>query len=525
MLTPADDSTATFLPTGARCFPLQPGKKIPATAHGHLDARLRSEVTILGNAGIALDNQWLLVDIDRPCDEATAFEQRLPATWTQVTGRGTHYLYRVPEAWTGRNTRAGTPPFADLKCHGYLVAPGSVVTQPDGRSHTYACTNAVEPADAPPWLLAMLAAPTTPVDAPAEAAREHIPLGQNDVALTQIAGALRRFGYGPSFIGGALAGLFKMGLVEQDETRPYTGADIARIARSAAAWEVGGVADGLTLTTLQPVVGNDLVRVPVSWWVHGFIPRAHLVMLYGSKSRGKSTFGAWTAVEVTRKGGRFFYVGTEEAWQTFMFKAVLGGAVRERLFFHPDPRRLVLPGGLDTLLATLERDDVVYFDSIYTHFATMKDADAAARARATLEPLAHAAQQLGITFIGCFHSNKAGQFLGSVEMVNVARHVLYVTRRGDGPTRVYVRWSNLLDPGYALTFTVNEMDGRDPANGAVQYEEGEDGALAVQRIRVAVRGENVETHGMDAEAAEQEAAQPAAVMVDQLERPNVHRTF
>ena len=137
----------TRYPREARLFPLQSNSKIPLRGtRGHLDALPAEQVAIVGNYGIALDEQWLLVDIDRPDDPiAVEWTARLPETWTQKTARGSHRLYRLPKGHEGKNAHF---PAGDLKVKGYLVGPGSEV---DGK--IYHVLDGRDPVPAPAWLL------------------------------------------------------------------------------------------------------------------------------------------------------------------------------------------------------------------------------------------------------------------------------------------------------------------------------------------------------------------------------------
>src|SRR5580698_5795723 len=442
-------------PSDARLFALQPHKKIPLPGtRGHLDALPNAEFEVIGNYGISLDQQYLLVDVDRPDDPiAVEWGLRLPPTWTQKTPRGTHRLYRLPPGFEGKNARF---PAGDLKVRGYLVGPGSEV---DG-GHYYTVDER-EPSEAPSWLLAMVdkgRPESTLVNGELILhERESIAIGENDVELFSLACNFRRRGFTEAAILKYLRGIVDSGLVEQIPGNEYHERDLARLAKQASRY------DPVTDTMLfnEAWVSADeiaLVGPPIDWWIRHYIPRGELVTLYGKGGIGKSSWASWLAAEVTRKGGKFVFVGVEESFARFAARSVLGGAVRDKLFAIPNAYNFTLPKDADTLRdqIVLAQADVVYFDSIYSHFATVPGENAAERARKSLAPLANIALSTGATIIAVFHENKAGTYLGSTEMINVARYALRAQREGNAPLRVWVDKTNFVDPGSAMQFHADD---------------------------------------------------------------------
>jgi hypothetical protein len=478
-------------PQNARLFALQPHKKIPvAGSRGHLDALPAKDFGQTdGNYGIALDKQYLLVDIDRPDDPiAVEWGLRLPSTWTQKTPRGTHRLYALPEGFDGKNARF---PAGDLKVHGYLVGPGSEV---DG-NHYYTLDER-EPTEAPPWLLAMVdrARPdSTLVNGELVLhEREKIAIGENDVELFSLACGFRRKGFTEAAIADYIRAIIDSGLVEQIPGNEYHERDILRIAKQAARYdpELGDI--GLFDEEWVCAADIALVGPPIKWWIRHYIPRGELVTLYGAGGIGKSSWASWLAAEVTRKGGKFVFIGVEESFQRFASRAVLGGADRTKLFSIPNAHNFTLPKDADTLKdqVMMMDADVVYFDSIYSHFGSVAGENAAERARKSLAPLANIALTTGTTIIAVFHENKAGTYLGSTEMINVARYALCAQRQGAQPLKIWVAKTNFVDPGEAMQFLATDMELRDTETNQVQLEEMEDGSLQPMHVKVLHRGEN-----------------------------------
>jgi hypothetical protein len=139
----------------------------------------------------------LVVDIDGAEGYASVADLerqglRLPRTLTVNTGRedgGYHLYYRLPSRIDIRNDQCGKiGPHIDARATGgFAVCPPSV--HATGRVYEWADPN-VPIADAPPWLLEMLAAPPMLRRDPDGA----IPEGQRNRKLFSIAGQLRRRG-------------------------------------------------------------------------------------------------------------------------------------------------------------------------------------------------------------------------------------------------------------------------------------------------------------------------------------------
>lgn len=203
--------------------------------------------------------------------------------------------------------------------------------------------------------------------------RDCIPQGEQDNALTALAGFVRQHSLwrlSESGIAHLLAAVCSNGTLDQDPRRPFTQRDYDRIARSIARHPVGSPSYEVNASLVEILQGDytSFVGPTARWWLRGFIPREELVMLFGPKASGKSTFGSWLAARVTQMGGTFLHVGVEEPYQRFLARAVLGGAARERILGWKGP--LKLPSGVEELRKQVQSHqvDIVYFDSIYSNF-------------------------------------------------------------------------------------------------------------------------------------------------------------
>lgn len=491
-------------------------------SHAHIDAIAYELFPDLGqNLGVALDGQFLLVDIDADDPEWLA---RLPATWTQRSPGGTHYVFRIPTGFRGWNhkiavgTNGSTKVLGDLKVRGYFVAPGSTVDPDRGRpGGTYMLVSDVDPVLAPEWLLALAAAPAAAEYTQGGLERSRILVHENDSELVSLAGYWRRRGFDEAFIAAGLQAIAESGMMEQDPVRrQYNESDYRRIAKSMARKPAGEPDLLLALPSVRFGSETPIVGKPIEWWVHGLVPKGELVMFYGKGKVGKSSWASWLAAAVTNKGGRFMAVSPEEPFARFLARAIHNGAQRNAITAFDPASAIRLPNGLGTLKKAIELlggVDVLYLDAVNAHFEAVKGQNTAERARACLTPLAEWAMQSGMTIIGTFHEGKGGEYLGSTEMVNVARHVLRARRKRGGPMHLDVDLTNLYDPEATAVFTSTLVDFVDPATGEVQREEAPDGTLRTARLRVAERIADI------VKDASLETAPGESINVDEITEP------
>jgi AAA domain/Bifunctional DNA primase/polymerase, N-terminal len=471
--------------------------KEPREKRGHLDAVPQADFLDMGgNIGIALDGQFVVLDFDVIHPKVDELRATLPPTWTQKTLRGTHYLYRVPVGWQGTNTKLLSRNddgkqiiLGDIKANGYIVGPGSVRDAGTDGIFCYSLLDDRDPVMAPDWVFerARDTRTTDSIYYEDSPERDRIELGRNDEELVKLAGYLRHQGFSVGAIETMLTGVIDSGILEQDPSREaYSPHDARRIAKSASKWSVGPGGFPPSIKPLGWINGIDISMIggAMEWWVHGYIPKGQLCLMYGEGGIGKSTFASWLAAQVTKAGGKFVFIGVEEPFRLFAARAAIMGANLHLLYAIPDADALRFPKHAEELASnlTLGKADFVYFDSIYTHFEHSPGENMAERARKSLGPLAKTALVTGATVLGTFHENKAQEFLGSTEMMNVCRVLMRVTRKPGEPLRVSIRKTNLLDPGCDLEFEATEEVWRDPRTGEVQMERQPDGSLLPVRL-------------------------------------------
>jgi KaiC/GvpD/RAD55 family RecA-like ATPase len=414
----------------------------------------------------------------------------------------------VPPGFDGTNIKWAA---GECKTLGYAVAPGSYIdpAHEENAGHPggeYRLLNAREPAPAPQWLLDLCARPSgqqrgNAANLATEAdERDFIPDGERDNELAAYGGFFRRRGDSEARIADSLWALVGSGLVEQPPGREVTRGDCERIARSVVRYDVGQGDITLIPGGWTSAADIEIIGEPIRWWVRDFVPRGELVMLYGKGGIGKSSWASWLAADVTRRGGKFAFIGVEEPFKRFAGRAIMCGAERGLLFGADESSGIVLPTHVEQLEAHIAQAkyDVVYFDSVYSHFALVQGLDAATRARKTLGPLAEMAQRTGCTVIGVFHERKDGDtFLGSVEMVNVARFVLRATRNTGEALKLSVEKTNGREPTYRMTFEADSKVLVDPLTDNIQREEDETGKLVPFVVRVPRRGPDEPTNSID----------------------------
>jgi hypothetical protein len=500
-------------PIGSRLLQLRPNAKRPyGGAHGnaHLGAVLDKDFVPTGdNVGIVLDGMWMLVDIDKPADanaQRWIAELERMGTWSQATPRqhasaedraqnpvGRHWLLEAPPgllATGAKNVKIkgadGVTNVGDVKVRGYLVAPGSSITCDDGIVRSYQALSTVHPKPAPQWLVDFTKAVPAPLTGGGINA---IPTGQHDAFLLSLGAFLHtRWGLAGEGLKKAIAQGIPL-LDAVDPARPWTQADMERLARSATKLEAKPVADAGAMLPENIVRACDLnlIKPPVDWWIRHFVPKGELVMLYGPGGIGKSSWASWLAAQVTKAGGSFMFLGVEESFDRFSLRSLLCGADPESLLSREDTGRIKLPQNIQILreIIDITKVDVIYFDSVVSHFSHMQGLNTAERARLCLGPLAELAQATGTTIVCVFHENKSGVYMGSTEMINVARYVLRATRTKTGPLRIAVDKTNFTMPDYSLEYTATLTDATHPLTGHTQMEVIDDeGTLAAYKIMV-----------------------------------------
>jgi hypothetical protein len=150
-------------------FPCRPRTKWPATPHGCKDASLDPDVvrswwTANPRANIAvatgeISNVFVLdadgLDGQEELGRLEAKNTDLPHTLQVVTARGWHWYFRWPGVPV-HNSASRVAPNVDVRgAGGYCLVPPSL--HPSGRRYTWAADSGNAIADAPAWLIGLVA--------------------------------------------------------------------------------------------------------------------------------------------------------------------------------------------------------------------------------------------------------------------------------------------------------------------------------------------------------------------------------
>jgi len=461
------------VPLGSMVVQLRKGKKSPLVTKGGsvIPINPADFVPLPGhNVGIYLNGMYLCVDIDRPSYPGLdAFKKNLPRTWEQKTPKGHHLLYRVPPGFKGTNKGQKTMGWGDIKCLGYIVAPGSKVDD-NGPGHpagSYAIFDARDPVAAPQWLLAMML--EAPPDPALGTERDSIICGTRDDSLVALAGAMRRQGYSEMAIGTMLQGIIDSGIVEQPVGDEISADVIERIAHSASKWSIGLDTSDIKIKPTDWVSESTVpeFKEVVQWILPGFVPAVGLTVIYGDGKIGKSSLASWIAALVCRMDRVVLFIPSgEETFQSFVQRARKSGTVDRRIYSWPSTTRFTLPKGVQALEAgceTLGNVGLVYIDALYSHFGDTPGLHAGERARQNLAALAEFAINNRLAVIGTIHENASGGLLGSREIRNIARSLIHATRKPGGDLILRVDGSNGFPCDYGIAFPgvpVPDVDSR-----------------------------------------------------------------
>lgn len=183
--------------------------------------------------------------------------------------------------------------------------------------------------------------------------------------------------------------------------------------------------------------------IPQDWLIPGLIPDKAVSVLYGRGGIGKTTWLAWATAQVSSRGKNVAVLLVEEHLSRFAAMVQLMGGDLQRVYSMENAGEFVIPRDKNILAQAIAHKniDFVAIDSIYAHFAEV-GGNAAEKARTCMTALSDIAIGWGIAICGMYHENKAGAALGSVEIPNVARHVLHATSDANLTIGLHVEKSN-----------------------------------------------------------------------------------
>jgi hypothetical protein len=279
---------------GYPVLPCAPGRKMPLTEHGLLQAttdsdQIRTWWTQTPGANVAIRTDSLLVvDVDGlnnpwPGEaQQSASLESAPVSYTP--GGGRQHVFRQPPNKSWRNTAGRLAPQVDTRADGgyILVAPsvvkGKTYRWADG--HELTCSPDRLPVP-PGWLTAALDN-LTGSSFPVPTDGNEIPAGQRNGTLARLAGAMRRVGMGGPEI---LAALER---ANADRCRPPLSArEVERIATSIARYEPNTVSVALAENHFGQDFG-DSKGLPTIWELVQAHPRLRDPVVHGLLRAGET---------------------------------------------------------------------------------------------------------------------------------------------------------------------------------------------------------------------------------------------
>lgn len=448
--------------------------------HGHKTPIRFHQLPEGRNYGIVLNGKYVLHDVDN-LDLAPDLSN-LPPTWTQRTKKGYHRVYLVPEGTdltkykNGKLYNEDQQIYGDLKVRGYFVGPGSTLGE-----HTYTVTDGREPVPYEGELEKRAVSSGEKVS-PLEGVQK----GSHGDFLHRAAS----FARGQAGLSGeALFQFLKNGplsvLQDVNEEDPFTDDKISSIVRSVETYDpVFNLEEDVDRTACRYFDTFNLYQPLQRWLIPYFLPMDTLSLIFGKGGIGKSTLGSYGVRAAVKRDLKVAVSVMEESVELFGARVLYPEPLSRKELGQilELPSGLVFPRDVSLLEQLIEEEqiDVLYFDSIYSHFDPSIQGNEATRARMALSHLAKVAQARNVTVIGVFHENKGGEFLGSVEMRNVCRTLLHATQ--DTKTKqmkLKVVKSNYEVPEYALLCLAEKFVLKN-FEGQPWQREGEDGKATLR---------------------------------------------
>lgn len=421
-------------------------------------------------AGVMLGTHYLVVDVDGPEGVKAAKELGpLPTTLTTKTPNGTHRFYRHGGKVKGSRIRLATE--LDIIASGYVLLPES--DHPDGGSYEsadWAQPIAILPAKTVAAINLATKATSSGGDAGKDGA-DKIAKGRRDNALTSIAGAVRRQGYGENVIMSVLQA------VNRDHCNPsLPEKDVARISRSIVRYapEHEGLFEVLSNVTPRKV---RFLWAP--YLVHGAVN-----LWEGDPDVGK-TFVLCAIAAALSSGtplpgqGKvhaqnvLFMSAEDDAETTLVPRMMRMGADLSRIWAMTKFVRL----DEDVIqLIELHIDEhkvrVIMLDPLLAFMQGGIDMNKANETRPFMARLAELAKSKDVTIIALRHLNKSPKDkaifrgLGSIDITAAARSAVMIgLHPEDSEMRVLTHSKhNLSERGVSLLYT---LEGHDRAKGIV----------------------------------------------------------
>jgi len=241
-------------------FPVRARGKTPLTRNGLKDASTDQKIirewwTKWPSANIGVPTQnFVVADIDGANGEASlrALEAEfgpLPSTLQSSTGKGRHFWFAA-NGTAIRNSAGKLGDGIDIRgIGGYAVVPPSV--HESGKRYQWISDDTL-PVPLPAWIAAKLMEPTSRANGSGNDQNHKIPIGQRNLTLTSLAGAMRRRGVSEAAI---LAALREHN--QQCCDPPLADHEVQTIAASVSRYPAGTSTESARVPKATVSVGED----------------------------------------------------------------------------------------------------------------------------------------------------------------------------------------------------------------------------------------------------------------------------
>lgn len=420
-------------------------------------------------AGVLLKTDYLVVDVDGP-DGARAAKALgpLPQTLTTQTPNGTHRYYRHGGRVRGSRIRLSDD--LDIIASGYVLLPQS--NHPDGGA--YASDDWSRPiAKLPKATLEAIQRNVKHQPSKQGGGQDEDTIGEGgrDNALTSIAGALRRQGYGADLISSALQA------IDEHHCDPPLGSKAVRkIARSVQRYDPADAELFGDMSAVEPR------NAEFSWYP--YLVRGAVNLLEGDPGTGKTyllcTVAACFSAGVPLPGqdkippANVLFMSAEDDPDTTLVRRLMRmGADLTRITYTTRYFRLE-----DEQLDWIEKHivekgvELVILDPLVAYMQGGIDMNKSNETRPFMARLAELAKRTNVTIIGLRHLTKGSRDkaiyrgLGSIDITAAARSAIMLgLHPEDEDVRVLMHIKhNLSERGASLAY---ELVGGDYQGGRV----------------------------------------------------------
>ncbi len=472
-------------------FPLQPGKKTPATPHGCKDAtsdpgRIMEwwGASQLYNVGLATGGGLVVLDVDidhdagKYGDETLAELERqhgpLPDTWICLTGGGgVHYYFSCDDP--ALTVAAGFAPGLDYRgAGGYVVAPPSV--HENGREYVWEVGHtptSVPLAPLPDWLHALMLNGSKPAPAPRKEAPEKVTEGQRNQELFKLAASLRSKGLTVDEITAAV-----MEANKGRCTPPLPESEVRTICNSTGRYDRGKSKEQAERPCPSIVKASQVPYEPPRWTIAPYIQRGKGTLIQADNGTGKTAFVCAIAAHVStgralldipvETPGNVLLLSVEDDLPVLRGRIEASGGDLDKCHFLTNAAGLSFNSPDVEQAVKQVQARLVIFDPLQAFMGAKVDMFRANETRPELAKLFEMCDRNDCACIIIAHTAKntgdkspVNRALGSVDIPAAMRSVLQIIENPDNEYEriaVHVKCSNA-PKGQSIVYTIGDRGG------------------------------------------------------------------